>query len=104
MKSLWTGVGDDGIEQGLHSCSDDSQSTWQMKLLATSDTTQVICTVSTACAPVCDSNIQFYTTDWKELPISDFITAMPAMDDFFETPILLLPMSIIMPAYKRICC
>lgn len=63
-----------------------SQSTWQMKLLATSDTTQVICTVSTACAPVCDSNIQFYTTDWKELPISDFITAMPAMDDFFETP------------------
>lgn len=57
-----------------------------MKLLATSDTTQVICTVSTACAPVCDSNIQFYTTDWKELPISDFITAMPAMDDFFETP------------------
>ena len=62
------------------------QSTWQMKLLATSDTTQVICTVSTACAPVCDSNIQFYTTDWKELPISDFITAMPAMDDFFETP------------------
>ena len=60
------------------------QSTWQMKLLATSDTTQVICTVSTACAPVCDSNIQFYTTDWKELPISDFITAMPAMDDFFE--------------------
>ena len=63
-----------------------SQSTWQIKLLATSDTTQVICTVSTACAPVCDSNIQFYTTDWKELPISDFITAMPAMDDFFETP------------------
>ena len=37
-----------------------SQSTWQMKLLATSDTTQVICTVSTACAPVCDSSVRFH--------------------------------------------
>ena len=63
-----------------------TQSTWQMKLLATSDTTQVICTVSTACAPVCDSSIRFYTTDWKELPVSGFITAMPVMDDFFEAP------------------
>ncbi|WP_455585278.1 DUF3256 family protein [Bacteroides sp.] len=62
------------------------QSTWQMKLLATSDSTQVICTVSTACAPVCDSSIQFYTTDWKELPLSDFMSAIPVMDDFFETP------------------
>lgn len=63
-----------------------SQSIWEMKLLATSDTTQVICTVSTACAPVCDSSIRFYTTDWKELPVSGFISALPVMDDFFETP------------------
>lgn len=62
------------------------QSTWQMKLLATSDTTQVICTVSTACAPVCDSSIQFFTTDWKELPAADLLTDLPVMDDFFETP------------------
>lgn len=62
------------------------QSTWQMKLLATSDTTQVICTVATACGPVCDSSIRFYTTDWAELPVSDFMKAMPVMDDFFETP------------------
>lgn len=62
------------------------QSTWQMKLLAINDSTQVVCTVSTACAPVCDSSIQFYTTDWKELSASDFITETPVMDDFFETP------------------
>lgn len=62
------------------------QSTWQMKMLATSDSTQVICTVSTACAPVCDSSIRFYTTDWKELPSAGFITALPVMDDFFESP------------------
>lgn len=62
------------------------QSTWQMKLLPTSDSTQVVCTVSTACAPVCDSSIQFYTTDWKELPAAGFMAAVPVMDDFFETP------------------
>ena len=33
------------------------QSSWQMKLLATSDSTKVICTVSTACAPACDSDV-----------------------------------------------
>lgn len=61
------------------------QTTWQMKLLALNDTTNVICTVSTACAPVCDSSIQFYTTDWSPLPTERFIT-MPVMDDFFITP------------------
>ena len=62
-----------------------SQSSWQMKLLATSESTQVICTVSTACAPACDSSIQFYTTDWKELPLNDFLSTLPTMDDFLET-------------------
>ena len=31
------------------------QTTWQMKLLALNDTTNIICTISTACAPACDS-------------------------------------------------
>lgn len=59
------------------------ESTWQMKLLATSGSTKVICTVSTACGPVCDSDVRFYTTDWKELPASDYLTP-PLMDAFFE--------------------
>lgn len=41
------------------------ETTWQMKVLALNDTTNVICTVATACAPACDSSIRFYTTDWK---------------------------------------
>ncbi len=57
------------------------QVSWQMKLLATSDSTKVICTVTTACAPICDSRIRFYTTDWKELAVSDYLT-LPVLEDF----------------------
>ena len=62
-----------------------SQSTWQMKVLALNDSTNVICTVSTACAPACDSSIRFYTDDWKPLTASLFIT-LPLMDDFLNAP------------------
>lgn len=62
-----------------------SQSSWQMKLLATSDTTKLICVVSTACAPGCDSSVRFYTTDWKELPASSYLT-LPVLDDFLDLP------------------
>ncbi|MDE5701875.1 DUF3256 family protein [uncultured Bacteroides sp.] len=62
-----------------------SQSSWQMKLLATSDTTKLICVVSTACAPACDSSVRFYTTDWKELPASSYLT-LPVSDDFLDLP------------------
>ncbi len=57
-----------------------SQSTWQMKVLALNDSTNVICTVSTACAPACDSSIRFYADDWKPLTASLFIT-LPVMGD-----------------------
>jgi hypothetical protein len=62
------------------------QSTWQMKLLDVNDTTKVICAVSTACAPVCDSHIHFYTVDWKELPTQDYLPKLPTPDDFFQIP------------------
>lgn len=39
------------------------QSDWQMKLLTTTDSTKIVCAISTACAPACDSEIRFYTTD-----------------------------------------
>lgn len=58
------------------------QSYWQMKLLPVNDSTKVICTVSTVCAPACDSHINFYTTDWKELPSSSYLPALPAINDF----------------------
>ena len=61
------------------------QSDWQMKLLTTTDSTKIVCAISTACAPACDSEIKFYTTDWQELPASQFIL-LPVMDDFFLNP------------------
>ena len=61
------------------------QSTWQMKLLSVNDSTRLICTVSTVCAPACDSSIRFYTTDWKPLTDHSFIT-LPVMSDFLITP------------------
>ncbi|KAA6351413.1 hypothetical protein EZS27_001222 [termite gut metagenome] len=61
-------------------------STWQMKLLAVSDTTQIICTVSTACAPACDSHIRFYTVNWGELSAQDYLPLLPKPDDFLQIP------------------
>lgn len=61
------------------------QTTWQMKLLALNDTTNLVCVVATACAPACDSNISFYTTAWESIPVSQFIT-FPIMDDFLVAP------------------
>ena len=43
------------------------------------------CAVSTVCAPACDSHIRFYTTDWKELPTTDFLPSVPQMNDFFTS-------------------
>ena len=69
-KSEMTELGKDYIRMQM-----SPQTTWQMKVLALNDTTNVICTVSTACAPACDSSIRFYTTDWKPLTESQFITS-----------------------------
>ena len=58
------------------------QSTWQMKLLSVNDSTRLICTVSTVCAPACDSHIKFYTTGWEELPAASYLASLPNMNDF----------------------
>lgn len=58
------------------------QSTWQMKLLPVNDSTKIVCTVSTVCAPACDSDVHFYTTDWEELPSETYLSSFPVMDDF----------------------
>ena len=79
-KSEMTELGKDYIRMQM-----SSQTTWQMKVLALNDTTNVICTVSTACAPACDSSIRFYSTDWKPLTESQFIS-LPAMSDFLNIP------------------
>ncbi|MCD8310224.1 MAG: DUF3256 family protein [Prevotellaceae bacterium] len=60
------------------------QSTWQMKLLSTADSTRIICTVFTACASACDSDIRFYTTQWQELPTSRYLPSLPVLADFIN--------------------
>ncbi|MCD8260944.1 MAG: DUF3256 family protein [Bacteroides sp.] len=59
-----------------------SQSSWQMKLLPTSDSTFVIGTIHTVCGKACDSEIRFYTSQWEPLPTQDFLSP-PIEDDFF---------------------
>jgi hypothetical protein len=59
--------------------------TWQLKLLATSDTTAIVAVATTACAPACDSRVRFYTTRWEELPAEQFLTP-PTLNDFLDLP------------------
>ena len=79
-KSEMTELGTDYVRMQM-----SPQTSWQMKVLARSDTTKVVCLVSTACAPACDSSLRFYTTDWKPLADSQFIS-LPVMSDFLSTP------------------
>ena len=59
---------------------------WQMKVLPVTDSTRVICIVSTAYAPAADSHIRFYDTSWRPLPTADYLEALPTMDDFLLPP------------------
>ena len=40
--------------------------TLEMKLFPVNDSTKVVCMVKTVCASACDSEIRFYTSDWKQ--------------------------------------
>ena len=91
-KSEMTRLTDDFIELCL---SDKSR--WQMKVLPTSDSTQVICTVSTVLVPEADSHIIFYSTDWQPLDRQTYLPAEPCLDDFFRTP----TDSLLRPVFER---
>ena len=51
---------------------------FEMMLLSLVNDSKIICTTYTACAPVCDSRIRFYTTDWKALDTNSFINIADA--------------------------
>ncbi len=74
-------LGDDYISINM-----TPNSTWQMKLLPLNDSTQVVCTVSTVCASVCDSDIRFYDDKWTLLPVAEYLPASPTTDDFLIAP------------------
>ena len=56
-------------------------STVELKLLPLVNNTYIICMIETAFAPVADSRVSFYTTEWQELP-SDGIF-IPVAEDWF---------------------
>ena len=59
-----------------------SVGTLEMKLLSVNDSTKVVCMVKTVCAPICDSDIRFYASDWsKELDEKEFLQS-PIVDAF----------------------
>ena len=54
------------------------RNSFEIILLSLINESKMICTIQTVCAPVCDSKISFYTTDWKPLDASNFITIADA--------------------------
>ena len=58
----------------LHS----GNSSMQIALLKLVNDSKVICLIQTVCAPVCDSRLSFYTTEWKLLDASNFISPVNA--------------------------
>jgi len=50
------------------------KNTMELFLLQMINDTKIIGLIQTVCAPVCDSKLDFYTTSWKKLSASVFIT------------------------------
>lgn len=61
-----------------------ASSSEEMKLLPLNDTVNVVCVVKTFSGPAEDSQLSFYSTDWKALPLKNFIS-LPAHGDFYRT-------------------
>lgn len=61
-----------------------SVSSEEMKLLPLNDSVNVLCVVRTYSGPAKDSSVKFYSTDWKELPLSKFIS-LPRHEDFYKS-------------------
>jgi len=58
--------------------------TTQLKLLPVSQDSVIVCVIKSVCGDVCDSNISFYTTDWRKLEKSTFLPAISA-EIFFDS-------------------
>ena len=55
----------------------------EMKLLPLNDSVNVVCVVKTYAGPAEDSSVSFYSTDWKKLPLRNFIS-LPEHEDFYK--------------------
>ncbi|MEG1587515.1 MAG: DUF3256 family protein [Bacteroidales bacterium] len=59
---------------------------FEMKLFPYRENEQMIAVIKTVCAPVCDSEISFYTTTWEALPLADHFQ-LPGHTDFIKDSI-----------------
>ena len=57
--------------------------TLELKLLPVNDSTKVVCMVRTVCASACDSDVRFYSSDWKEELEADIFLQKPSVNAFF---------------------
>ena len=57
--------------------------TLELKLLPVNDSTKVVCMVRTVCASACDSDVRFYSSDWKEELEADIFLKKPSVNAFF---------------------
>ncbi len=61
-----------------------ARSTVELRRLPLINDTYIICMVTTVSAPVSDSRVDFFTTDWKPLPVDDLY--LPASVNDFLLP------------------
>lgn len=61
------------VSQDFLSLKTSDAGTTEIKLLPLINETQIICVIKTACANICDSKIQFYTTKWSPIPQEDLL-------------------------------
>lgn len=59
-----------------------TKSIWQMRLFPLTDSTKVVCTISTVYGPAPDCTIRFYDTQWHALPAVHYLPALPQVQDF----------------------
>jgi len=58
-----------------------AHSTVELKLLSLVNNTSIICMIETVYAPVADSRVSFYSTEWERLASDDIFT--PVSNDWF---------------------
>lgn len=56
----------------------------QLKLLPLSNDSLIVCLIQTVCTDVCDSRINFFTTEWKKLDPQRYLTQFTA-EIFFNS-------------------
>ena len=60
-----------------------ANSSMEMKLLPVNDSTKVVCMIKTVCSSACESEVHFYSSDWKQKLMTTDYLSKPEGDLFF---------------------